>query len=117
MPRTIDGILNAHRAARELREKRKPIWSRKIKIKDLLGDDDSNENSVAVAHEIAKRFRAEMPNSTFDVRENEYDDEITSLIEDLESFNLQMDQEICEVLNERIDEIYDWADVKRVWIG
>lgn len=117
MPRTIEGIVEAHRTARELRQQGKPVWSAEIKIKDLLGDNDSDERSIVVAKEIAARFRKGLPDATFDVRSDDYDDEITSIIEDLEIFHDGMGVDNSEVLNERLDEIYDWADVKRVWIG
>lgn len=117
MPRTIEGIVDAHRAARALRKQGKPVWSDEIKIKDLLDDDDSDERAIVVAKEVAARFRKGLPNATFDVRSDDYDDEITGLIEDLELFHDNMGVDINGVLNERLDEIYDWADVKRVWIG
>lgn len=117
MPRTIEGIVEVHRVARQLRRQGKPIWKAEIKIKDLLGNDDSNQRSVEIAHEVAKRFRAGLPTKTFDVRSDDYDDEITILVEDLETFSLEMADNINDIFNERLDEIYDWADNNRIWIG
>ena len=116
MPRTVESIVQCHIDATALRKQNKPIWSKEIALKDLLGDDDSNERSLIVAKEVARRFRAALPGGVFDVRSDDYDDELTSLIEDLECFNPEMAEEISPILNERLDEIYDWADSNRVWI-
>ena len=117
MPRTIEGIVESHRAASELRRQGKPIWKYEVKVKDLLGDDDSNERAVEIAKELAKRMRTALPDKLLNVQDDDYDDEITSIIEDLETFNLEMSTDICSIFNERLDEIYDWADANRVWIG
>lgn len=42
MPRTIESIVENHRVAAERRAAGKPVWDRKIDVKAILHEDQSN---------------------------------------------------------------------------
>lgn len=118
--RTIDGIVRAHQAASELRAAGKPIWPKSVKLKDLFSDDTSPEALAAVANGVAARLREALPKDTFDVTSDDFDQEIDDIAEDFETMTaegLTGVDDAQELINDRLSEIYDWADVKRVWIG
>lgn len=120
MPRTIEGIVQAHRDAHALRAAGKPIWSKSIQIKDLFSDDEDPQTLATVATGIAARIRAALPAGTFDVTSDDYDQTLDEIVEDLESWTAEGSAaapDAQEDLNGRLDEIYDWADANRVWIG
>lgn len=120
MPRTIEGIVQAHRDARALRAAGKPIWSNTIQIKDLFTDEDTPEALAGVATGVAARIRAALPAATFDVTGDDYDHTMDEIVDDLESWTVDgmaAASDAQEMLNGRLEEIYDWADANRVWIG
>jgi len=48
---------------------------------------------------------------------DDYDDEIEELVTDLESWTLEnMNGNPVEMFNDRMSDIYDWADIKRIWL-
>jgi hypothetical protein len=119
MPRTIEGIVQAHRDARALRAAGKPIWSNRIQLKDLLSDDVSPESLARTATGIAARIRAALPEAVFDVTSDDYDQFMDEIVDDLECWSAEGNaavKEAQDILDGRLDEIYDWADANRVWI-
>jgi hypothetical protein len=82
-----------------------PGWRRTIDLKQFLSDDDSDENARKVAGRIATVLR----------RQPEYDEvnfsSLAMVVQDLETV------ENARELNETLDEVYDWADGERIWIG
>lgn len=113
MPRTIESIAENHRVATERRKAGKPIWDRRLTIKHLFSDDDSDENAKKVGKEIAAILRssewlkADQKNSKDRVGGSEVE-QIADEFEDIENmrhFSLV------------IDGLYDLADADRVWIA
>ena len=75
---------------------------------------------ATVATGIAARIRAALPAATFDVTSNDYYRTMDEVVEDLEDWTadgMGAASDAQEILNGRIEEIYDWADANRVWIG
>lgn len=78
-------------------------WKHTFHMRDLLSDDTSDENSVRVAKELARRMKA---SNLF----KDYDGE--SIIEDLES-----NVEDADYFNEVLDRFWDYCDANRIWIS
>ncbi len=128
MPRTVEHIVETHRAATALRKAGKPIWSKTIAIKDILNEEvedrTSTEHIADVSQRIAKRFRSALPKETFDITADSYDSVITEEIEMLESYtvesfkiDIEQGAEPVELFDGTLSVIYDWADDNRVWLG
>jgi len=86
-----------------------PVWQWKIGIKDLLSDDPTDKVAVSVGAEIAKRLRHGLPGLA-DGNNDAYD-----IFGDL-LYNLEHIESV-EHLNVMLDELYDWADTNRLWLG
>jgi len=127
MPRTIEGIVACHRDATALRDAGRPIWTRRVEIKDLLAisEDRSAEHVAGVAVEVASRLRRGLPASFFDITSDEYERDLDEVVEDLESYTadgltrLEKEEglDFADMLDGRLDELYDWADRSRTWLG
>ncbi|MEG1680877.1 MAG: hypothetical protein RR326_12335 [Stenotrophomonas sp.] len=128
MRRTIEHIVDTHKAAAELRKAGKPIWNRTINIKGILNEDRSNDSAKHVADisvRIAKLIRARLPDAFFEISAPEYDFDFVDIIENMESCTVESlasdlaiaGQEPVDMLNGWLEGIYDWADRNRVWMG
>lgn len=119
MPRTIESIVECHRVARERRAQGKPVWDMEFKIRDIINKESNTvEEIVDKSHRIAKVIRAKLPEEKLDFDHEDYDEEIENLVEDLERMDATMDKELAEEkFNELLEEIYDWSDKNRCWIG
>lgn len=113
MPRTIESIAENHRVATERRKAGKPIWDRRLTIKNLLTDDDSDEN----AQEIGRKIAAILRDSDWLKADKEENDErlggseVEQVAEEFE------DIENVSHLNLVLNGLYDLADADRVWIA
>ncbi len=118
MPRTVEHIVGCHEAASALRAAGKPIWDRTIKIKSILEREQSNEtpeHAVAVAHEIGAKIRNSVPHKWLNYLDDAYDRDLDEVVDGLDA--MTVDADALDELNGRLDEMYDWADRVRVWIG
>ncbi len=79
-------------------------WLRRIKIKDLLDDQEDSEHCEEVAKEIAKRLRA---SGFAGVGE--------SLAKKFERISARDADPLAEI-NSALNSLYDLADCKRIWI-
>lgn len=126
MARTIEGIVDSHRRARELRAAGKPIWTYTVDIKTILreSDDLGLERISDVARRIAAALRARLPATFFDITNDAYEMQLDEAVEDLESYEVESLRSLqgegidaLDMFNGRLEEIYDWADRARVWLG
>ena len=126
MPRTVEHIVECHRAAQTLRIAGKPVWNMEIPIKEILrsGDPTSHEGISALGRDISTAFRKALPAALFDITNDDYDREIDEIIDDIESYSAEgLDLLAAEgidakdMFNNRLDELYDWADRGRIWLG
>jgi hypothetical protein len=121
MARTLEGLVECHRVADVRRRAGKPVWDRKIDIKEVLYRDQSNESDEharAVGQEIAALLRASVPTAWLVGADDEFDwtlDEILDCLENVSSGG--EDDPAVDALNSYLDDLYDWADVRRVWLG
>lgn len=92
-------------------------WRKTIHLKDLLDSDGSPANVRRVAGEITKRLKAQ----------REYDpfcfDDFSVLVEEFNEIAKSTPDDydeglsILEHFNSCMAQLYDWADVERVWIA
>jgi hypothetical protein len=121
----IEDIVAAHRIARERRLAGLPSWAYTIDIKEILGRDPNNESeahAASVANEIAARLRTALPAAMLDWNSDNHDETIIEIVEGMEqlradSYVDELDFSALKDLNNMLDLLYDWADMKRVWLG
>lgn len=83
-----------------------PVWNKKVQIKDILKESDA----IKAGQEISKRITEQLA-EYMDSEALAYDDELADIeyefrhVADTEDFNNVLDQ------------FYDWADEKRVWLA
>ena len=82
-------------------------WRETVNIKDLLTDDDSPENCENTAKALVKRLRAAFPKPDYDLE---------NIISDFEDVSAN-DKRPLALFNDILDNLYDWADANRVWLG
>ncbi len=125
MPRTIESIVENHRVAAERRSAGKPVWDCKIDIKAILHEDQSNtsnEHAAKVANRIGALIRSRVPADWLDWGSTDLDEDLTHIVEGMEalkpdSYDGEEDFTPLNDLNSMLDQLYDWADAKRVWLG
>lgn len=124
MSRSLDGLLASHQLAEQRRAAGKPIWDRRLRLKDLLADSPdatSDERAAWVANRIAERLRRQLPAAWLETGE-EMDFELLEVVDGMEaltptSYDDDEDFSVLEDLNNMLGQLYDWADRRRVWIG
>ncbi|EKC7897292.1 hypothetical protein FA341_15315 [Pseudomonas aeruginosa] len=125
MPRTIESIVENHRVAAERRAAGKPVWDRTIDIKAILHEDQSNisnEHAAQVANRIGALIRSRVPADWLDWDSAALDEDLTHIVEGMEalkpdSYDGEENVTPLDDLNSMLDQLYDWADGKRVWLG
>jgi len=126
MARTIEGIVDSHRRASELRAAGKPIWTYTVDVKTIIAESDDTgiERISDAAIRIAAALRAKLPAAFFDITSDEYEMILDEAVEDMESYDVEGLRNLSaegidplEMFNGRMEEIYDWADRARVWLG
>ena len=125
MPRTIESIGENHRVAAERRAAGKPVWDRKVDIKAILHEDQSNtsnEHAALVANRIGALLRSRLPSVLLEVGNDEVDFDLIEIVEGMEalrpdSYDGEEDFTPLDDLNNMLDQLYDWADANRVWLG
>lgn len=122
MPRTVEHIVECHRIARERRDAGHRTWDRTIDIKAILRRDKSNfsnKHVVSVAIEIADLLRSKVPKSWLDITSDLYEHELDDVVERLAGFGAEdaPEGELVAELNFALEELFDWADIKRVSLG
>lgn len=125
MSKSINTILANHKEANRRREAGLPVWDRTINIKAILNrdiDNTSEEHAASVANEIAALLRSKVPRVWIDVLKEECDWDLLELVEGMEalrpdSYADDATYSALEDLNNMLDQLYDWADDRRVWLG
>lgn len=125
MPRSIENIVAAQRIARERIAAGKPSWAMTIDIKPILQRDPGNtteEHAAETANKIAEILRERLPPGMLDITSDAYDRTIDEIVEGLEAmgpndYDDDPSYTVLEDLNGRLEELYDWANIERVWLG
>lgn len=112
MTRSIDSILAAHKAATERSAVARPIWDRKLRIKQLLSPNSSDFRARATGKSIAMIVRTSqwLKIDQRDAEQAGGESELALLVDEFEKTGGPED------LNLLLDKLYDLADADRVWI-
>ncbi len=124
MDKNLEVLVAAHQIARDRARAGKPSWDRHIDIESILTRDGGNvsvEHCVTVGTEIAALLRQKLPPAFFDMTSKEYDRDINELVLRLDGVSVADydggHDNPADDLNNRISELYDWADIHRVWLS
>ncbi len=82
---------------------------------------ETPQHVTSVANRIGKLVRASVPKAVFDFESADYDGELVEWMEGCTVAELAADLangvEPVEMLNGWLEDLYDWADRNRVWLG
>lgn len=81
-------------------------WRMKFQLKDLLDDNDDDENAQQIGKEVAQRLKTSKIKSLSGVDEFDVDD----FADEFENV------ETCEQFNWALDRFYDFADEQLIWV-
>lgn len=106
MPRTIDHLVATHELARERRAAGKPIWAHTVDVSRVFHNEDltfaQRRDGIVAALRGSSWYRQADPDDCDGVRE---------LVDDHLAY-----AETGDEFDGPWDELYDLADVDRVWI-
>lgn len=125
MPRTTEHIVACHEHATALRRAGKPIWAHKVNLQSILdasNGQDTPEQVAEIGHKLAKELRR-LPSKYFDQSNDECDFDFLNAVEELEQMTAKSliadcknsEDKPTDVLDDWLDEIYDWCDRNRIW--
>lgn len=130
MPRTIESIVACHRDAAARRRAGKPSWALTLRLKDVMaqyaeaGDDLTARQAVEMGHKIGLLLKVGVPASWRSPDSDNYCMQFEDLFARFEQADLSdftptkgWPDSPCEVINAWLDELYDWGDRYRVWLG
>ena len=125
MPRTVEGIVQAHQISRDRLSRGLPSWKGSLEFMTPLaaiaerheaGDDSLTAQMVLDAfHAAAKEVREKVPQAQQSFFPME-DEDLENFVLTLEGWTLSYIEncpDILEEFNEALDRLYDWADVNR----
>lgn len=97
-------------------------WKYKINIKQHLGEDTSFEAIAKAAAGVQAELKR-LPDAWLDIKDSKYDPSLDDMFnifqciaKDAESKDGDED-DLLEEFNYNLNELYDWADAKHVWLG
>lgn len=128
MPRTIEGIVEAHQLATARRAKGLSPWKGELTFMRTLSplcDRFENGDGTLTAqqlldgfHAAAKEVRSKVPEAQGPYFKGEDDDleYFVLTLEELTLASLEAHEDILEEVNEALDRLYDWSDRNRWWV-
>ena len=128
MPRTIDSIVANHHEASRRRNAGLPVWDHSVSIKHLLSSESRPASEIkALGATLAEAIRRQVPREWLTLGVDEDDPENTNfdfmldeIVDAFEGLDEQDDPEeglfVLDEFNGWLDEFYDWADRRRVWV-
>lgn len=129
MPRTVEGIVEAHQIARERRAAGKSPWNGTLDfMRDLrplveafqAGDESVTSQKMLDAFKAAvAEVRAKVPEAKGDIVEMEHED-LEYFVGELEGWtlaSLEASPDIVEEFDNALERLYDWCDRYRWFIS
>ncbi len=130
MPRTIESILACHQEAAARRRAGRRIWDVTLPLKEVkapyvdAGDDLSAAQAIELSHKIGAMLEARVPRAWRQVDHGNYNMDFEDLVERFSQAceadftpTKEWPDSPCDVIDQWLDELYDWGDRYRVWIG
>lgn len=108
--------VECHRLAEELRAKGKDTWTYRVNINEYRPKDDTEEAAIEAGKRIAAALRTRLPRDWRDEDHEDYDEEHHDLVWELENISAGDGCSAKTHLNAVVEALYDWADLKRVWL-
>ena len=103
-----------HRIAVERRAAGKPSWAYSAKV----FPDEPQENDAAkieAGRQIVAALKAQLPKTWLDEAADDYDDDYANIVWELDHIGWE-GADVSEHLSNAVESLYDWADIKRVWL-
>lgn len=129
MPRTIESIVECHREATRRRSAGRPVWDLSLPLESIkknyeeAGDELTIEQAIEMSHRIGAMLKAGVPESWHQPESQNFSYDYEEMFErfqqaDASDFTPTKDwnDTPCEVINQWLDELYDWGDRCRVWL-
>ncbi len=129
MPKTIELMVDCHRAAEERRRQGRHIWDLNLPLKALLseyeglGEEMTVEQAIELSHRIGAMLNAGVPAQWHTPEHRNFSFDYEEMFErfaqaDASDFTKTADfnEEPVDVIDEWLDELYDWGDRCRVWL-
>jgi len=128
MSRYVEDIVANHQAASRRRAASKPIWDAEIPLAQLVHDapeEMSESAAAALAKKIGQLLREKLPRKFLDPAHEGCEPGIDELVQKFEettpeSLQADMDRDgdsAADCIDVLLEELYDWADRNRVWLG
>lgn len=128
MPRTVEGIVEAHQLATARRAKGLSPWKGELSFMGTLtplcdrfeeGDEKLTAQELLNGfHSAAKEVRSKVPEAQAAYFKSEDEDleYFVLTLEDLTLASLEAHEDILEEVNIALDRLYDWCDRNRWWV-
>lgn len=128
MPRFVEDIVACHHEASKRRRAGLPIWDNTIPLRTILksyeafGDDLTPSQAAEACQRISTQLKAYLPPAWFERKNKNFDEEFNELVEHLgtateETFAGSREDAPVDLLDNLLEQLYDWADRQRVWLG
>lgn len=128
MPRTIESIVECHQVARARRRAGRPIWDLKIPVRSVLhdyeraGDDLRPEQAAELSQRLYKLLMTTIPQEWLAHDHPNYSQDLEDVLDALKdataaSFENSDFGSPCDQVDDMLEQIYDWGDKMRVWLG
>ncbi len=122
MARSIEHLVATHEIAQQRRRAGEPAWDRRINIKQILQEEPDNHTNAriaGVAVRVGKLLRKSAPADWLDCTKDDWDSEFEEIVETLEQTSEKElpEGELADWLDDWLEQLYDWADIQRVWLG
>lgn len=111
-----DHRVECHRLASELRAKGKNTWAYHVAINQHQPEEGaSDEETIEAGKLVAGSLKASLPKEWCDEGHDDYDEDFDNIIWELEHIGWE-GAVVEDHLRAAIEALYDWADMKRVWL-
>lgn len=125
MPRSIEHLVEAHRLGRERRNKGLPTWAYHVPPLNISYLEDERPNAEALvetARAIASLLTRSLPKSWLEDVSDDFDEEYDRIVDfmrtiDPKEYPTDTAYSMLEAIDDQLEALYDWADLKRVWIS
>jgi hypothetical protein len=100
----------------QLKLQGKSPWPYKVNAFPPLADDAGDDARIAAGKTIAAALRAHLPKGWFSLERDDFDDDYDNILWELDHIGWE-GANVREHLRDVVEALYDWADIKRVWLA
>jgi hypothetical protein len=106
--------VECHRLASSLRAAGKPTWTYSAEV--FPGEKPANDAaSVEAGKQISAALKVQLPKTWIDEADDDYDDDFANIVWELDHIGWE-NTDASQHLSNAVEALYDWADIKRVWL-